>query len=306
MQKSLQRKIIIGSLVAAFVSLAAGLITALIFDLEPATVASMLLLSFSLLTIISLYALEILVKSWVRKIVKYSLFLFPISGFISVFIAVAYSEYSAGFYVSLIFTLLLLILVLIHLFLYTDAISLTSVIILLSLLIVGIFFKRMHWPLASLIISMFSTLLSAGSFMFGIRCLTLSGKNTYFRNVTFIGSCALSISFLGQMFKLQHWAFAGVLVVIGFTSLIVGTIYVLITLHSSGFIDWQPFYKKILRRILIPWTFIFILYVSRYMVPELNSLIWSPDARKIDRNIPAYGFNMKDYTIENRNGINPE
>jgi hypothetical protein len=128
MQKSLQRKIIIGSLVVAFVSLA-GLITTLILDLGPAAIAPMLLLSFSLLTIISLYALEIDVKSRVRKFVKYSLFLFPISGFISIFIAATYSEYSVGFYVSLIFTVLLLILVLIHLFLYTNAISLTSVII---------------------------------------------------------------------------------------------------------------------------------------------------------------------------------
>ncbi len=305
MQKSLKRKIIIVSLVIAFISLA-GLITALIINSQPPVVISMLFLSFSLLTIISLYALEMKVESWARKIAKYSLFLFPVSGLVSIFMVVIYSEYSAAFYVTLIFTLLLLILVLIHVTLYTDALSLFSVTLFLSLLIVGIFFKRMHWPLAGLIISIFSTLLSVGSYMFGIRCLTIADKNTYFRNVSFYGSLAVSIAFLGQMFKIQHWPAGGTLTLAGMVSLIVMTIYILITLHSSGYIDWQPYYKKILRRILIPGAFIFILYVSRYMVPELNTLIWSPDARKIIKNIPSYGFNMKDYPIENKNGINTE
>jgi hypothetical protein len=305
MQKSLRRKIIIGSLATAFVSLA-GLIIAFVLGFGLVAIFPMLFLSGSLLTIISLRAIDLKDKSWARKLAKYSLFLLPVSGLISILVAITYSEYSIAFYISLVSTLSFLILVLIHLFLYTDATSLTSIIIFLSFSIVGIFFKRMHWPLAGLIITTFSMLLSAGSFMFGIRCLTLADKNTYFRNVSFSACLAISIAFLGHMFKLQHWPIAGILVVSGMASLIVVTIYVLITLHSSGFIDWQPYYKKILRRILIPGAFIFILFISRYMVPELNTLIWSPDSLRSERKAAGYGFEMRDYKIEEKNGIKPE
>jgi hypothetical protein len=225
-------------------------------------------------------------------------------------VAAVYIDYTGSnnsvFIILFVFVLILTLLTLIHLFLYTNAISLTGVIVLLLFIVTGMYFKRNHWPLAGMIMTTFSFLLSVGSFMYGIRCLFLADKIIYFRNASFFGSCALSIAFLGYLFKFQHWAGAGPLVIVGFASQIVVTIYILLTLHSSGFIDWQPFYKKILRRILIPWTFILFLYISRFMVPELNTLIWTPEARKTDRTVPIYGFGMKDYKIENKNEINPE
>jgi len=305
MEKSLKRKIITISLVIAFVSLA-GIIIAFVLGFGRIAILPTLFLSGSILTIISLYAIDLSGKSWARKLARYSLFLLPVSGLISILIAVSFSEYSIGFYVSLLFTLSFLILTLVHLFLYTDATSLTSIIIFLTFSIVGIYFKRMHWPLAGLIISIFSLLLSAGSYIYGIRCLTLAGKNTYFRNVSFSGSLAITIAFLGYFFKMQHWILGGYLTIAGIASLVIVTIYVLITLPSSGYIDWQPYYKKILRRILIPGAFIFILFISRYFVPELNTLIWTPSVVRSERKAPSYGFEMRDYTIEEKNGLKQE
>jgi hypothetical protein len=108
------------------------------------------------------------------------------------------------------------------------------------------------------------------------------------------------------MFKLQHWPAAGYLLQIGLASLIIGTLYILLTLHSSGFIDWKKFHKKILGKILIPWTFIFIMYISRFMVPELYTLIWSPDSFITKKTEQPYGFDMKDYIINNKDLIKPE
>ena len=174
-------------------------------------------------------------------------------------------------------------------------------ILFIILIMTGLFMKRQHWPLAGMTITGFTLLLSAGCFMFGLRCLFLGGKMTYFRNVTFFGGIFTAIAFMGQLFKIQHWTGAGPLVITGFTGLILGSIYVLITLHSSGYIDWQPLHKKVLRKILIPWTFIFFMYISRYMVPELNTLIWTPDVTR--KKLSSYGFMMKDYSVEEKNGI---
>jgi hypothetical protein len=37
------------------------------------------------------------------------------------------------------------------------------------------------------------------------------------------------------------------------------------------------------------------------MVPELNTLIWTPDVTR--KNLSNYGFSMKDYSIVEKNGI---
>jgi len=304
MEKPLYGKILLISLGVALISLGI-LIAGLIRKSEGAILFPALILIFSVSAIISLYALKLQDKKWARKSAKYSMFLFPI-----VVTAALYVNIPGGInMLSIIlyfFALIFAILACIHLFLYTNAVSLTGVILLIIFILTGIFFKRQHWPLAGALIAGSSFILSIGSFIFGIRCLFLSERIYYFRNVSFYGSCILSVAILGLAFKMQHWMGAGVLVLIGLISLILGTLYILITLSSSGFIDWQPFHKKILRRILIPWTFFFFLMVSRFMIPELNTLIWTPDARKIERTVPAYGFGMEDYTIDNKKGVNKE
>jgi hypothetical protein len=294
METSIHNRILVISLTFAIVSIA-GVISGILLKYPAATVFP-LLFGFSVLAVISSYAIKFQNKNRIVKSTKYSIFLLPVFVVITSFIPYE----NLLLYVMVIGSVLLAIAALIYLFIYIDAKSLTGVIVLLILIVAGIFLKRNHIFYAGITLSVSTFLISAGSFIFGIRCLCLAEKNTYFRNMTFFGSCALSVAFLGQLFKLQHWIGAGVLISVGFTSLILGTLYILITLHSSGYIDWQPFYKRIFLKILIPWVFIFILYISRFMVPELNTLIWSPNPRKIEKVISPYGFGMKDYSIEDK------
>jgi hypothetical protein len=42
------------------------------------------------------------------------------------------------------------------------------------------------------------------------------------------------------------------------------------------------------------------------MVPELYTLIWSPDSFIKNKTEQPYGFNMKDYNIDNKDLIKPE
>jgi hypothetical protein len=294
MESSLHNKILIISSVTGILSVAVIIVGVIIDTFSTAVFG--FLFAFSLLAVISSYALKYYGNKWIRLLTKYSMFLLPFSVIITSFIPFV----SSIFPVMTTFTVLLAISTLIFLYVYYKAESVIAVITLIILMIIGIFMKRNHMFLSSVVISVSVFLLSAGSFMFGIRCLYLADRNRYFRNVTFAGSCALSVAFLGQLFKLQHWEFAGILIIIGFTSLILGTLYILLTLHSSGYIDWLPSFKKIFRKILIPWVFVFVLYVSRFMVPELNSLIFNPDPGKSVKMVSPYGFGMKDYTIEDK------
>ena len=299
MEKNLHKKIVIVSIIVALIALAGIALSYKVPD-EGLITSCYVMLGFSFISILTSFAIKFQHIKWLRRIARYSLFLLPFLVIIFL-ITVYFSNNDAAIILPSIILFLFMCVALTQIFLYTDALALTGNIVFIMLIIAGIIFKRNHWPLAGWIITFGSAILSIGNFMYGIRCLFLAGKITYLKNVSFLGCCILSVAFLGQLFKLQHWAGAGTLVIIGFTSLIVGTMFILLTLHSSGFIDWQPFHKKILVRILIPWVFIFILYLSRYMIPELNRLIWTPNT---DKKVAPYGFGMTDYSIDDKNGLN--
>jgi hypothetical protein len=305
MGKSLHRKILIVSIIGVLI-FGTGLIACFVFKQGWLIVVPLVLTILPVSSLIALAAIKFQSKSWFRKTAKYSLFLFPF-----ILAAIGYIMFLGGQNPLLIgilatFTTVISYLCLIHFFIYKDATSLSGFIIILIAIFLGIFLKRNHLMFAGITLSIFSMYMSVGSLMFGIRCLFISENIVYFRNVTFIGCCIISIAYLGQMFKLQHWPGAGIFLQIGLTSLIIVTLYILLTLHSSGFIDWKLFHKSILGKILIPWTFIFIMYISRFMVPELYTLIWSPDSFVTHKTEEPYGFNMKDYNIDNNDLIKPE
>ena len=202
----------------------------------------------------------------------------------------------------ILFTYILLI----YVYLYTKATALAGTIVFLVIMLVGMFLKRHHLMFAGYAMVVGCGMLSIGSFMFAIRCLYLSENHTYFRNITFFGGIVLSLSFLGSLFKLQHWPLAGPLLMTSLVLLILGTVFLLFTLHSSGIIEWSSTLKRIFVKILIPWAFIFFIIFSRFLIPDLYNIIWSLDPKK--RNTPTTesitGFGMKDYEIEKKNGMN--
>jgi len=299
LKTSLHRKIVLTSLIISAISVALIVAGAIIDTFS--TVIFGYLFGFSLLALTSSFAIKYQAKKWLINFARYSLYLLPVFSILT-----AFAPYeSILFPVLMVVTVLMAVSALIFIYIYSSAESTAGVIALLIISIIGIFLKRNHIMFSGLILSTSISLISAGSFMFGIRCLYLSEKNNYFRNVTFIGSCILSVAFLGQLLKLQHWESAGLLLITGFSSLIIGTLYILITLHSSGYIDWQSSLKKVFIKIVIPWAFIFLLYISRFMVPELNELIFTPSPKSTEVMISPYGFGMKDYAIKDKNEDRP-
>jgi hypothetical protein len=300
--KLLHKKILISSFVMLIISIA-GLILGINSTEEYFIAAPGVLLIFSIFLIISSLAMKYNDVSWLTKLAKWSVYTLPVFAFGTV--AFAYLNGTTFFFwLILIIGFILTIFALLHLFIYSDSSFVPAILVFILFLVVGIYFKRNHWPLAGALMTMASCFISIGSFMFGIKCFFDAGKVSYFRNAAFFGSIIISIAYLGQLFKIQHWPLGGPITYLGFGGLILGTLFVLLTLHTSGYVNWDSFYKKKFRQILIPWTFIFFMYISRYLVPELNTLIWTPDVTR--KKMSNYGFTMKDYSIEEKNGIKNE
>ena len=302
---SLHKKTMLISLILISVSILWSVVVLFLFDKELVFAATPFF-TYSLLAVISSYAIKYQDNSWLRKSAKYSLFVFPFIAVLIVYLGATENTYSIIFWFIMALCIIIMLTSSIHLFLYTKAESLAAIIVLLMFLMIGIILKRFALPFSGILITSFSLLIIIGSFLYGIRCLYLAGKNKYFRNVTFYGNIAISLAFSGVMFKIQHWPAGGALIYAGFASLILITFYILLTLHSSGFIDWPPLFKKVFRKVLIPLTFILLIYISRYMVPELNALLFMPQAKTKERVISPYGFDMKDYEIEDKSGSEPE
>jgi hypothetical protein len=300
--KLLQRNLLISSMVIIIISFL-GLIFAISSEEEYVIATPAFLLLFSLFLLISSLAIRYKDVIWLTKSAKWSVYILPIYA-LGTMIFGYLNGTTLFFWLLIMIGAVVTILALLHLFIYSDSSFMPAMVVFILLLIVGIYFKRNRWPLASAIMINASCFISVGSFMFGIKCLFIAGRESYFRNTAFTGSIIISLAYLGQLFKIQHWPLGGFITIAGFGGLIIGTLYIMITLHTSGYIEWDSILKKKFRQILIPWAFIFILYISRYMVPELNSLIWTPDVTR--KKLSNYGFTMKDYSVEEKNGIKNE
>jgi hypothetical protein len=298
MEKRLHKRIRIISFIAIIVGFIGLIMGSRSLD-EGLPAFGGLFIVFAFISLISSFAIRFQENILLRKISKGSLVLLPFVAVVCFIITYLYPEMNTSTmaYLAVVMSVFTII-AFIHLFIYSDATSLWGILILMLFFIVGIELKRNHMFGASYTITLSCGLLSIGCFMYGIRCLFLINKLTYLRNIAFFGGCFNVIGFLGFAFKMQHWIGAGYLVIVGFVAMIIGTFIVLLTLPSSGFIDWQPFYKKIFRRVLIPWTLIFILFILRFMLPNINNVIWGND-KKINR----VGFGMTEYPVEIRNGL---
>jgi hypothetical protein len=208
--------------------------------------------------------------------------------------------------IPLVFIVIIMVisifLALLQIFVFSNAVSIISTIIFLSLIIIGILFKRLHLPLAGLILTVSLLLFGLGCYMYGIRCLYLSERNRFLKYVMFLGNLTVTLSFIGLLFKMQRWPGGDFLLNTGRFSIVIGTILVLLLLPSSGFIDWQPVHKKILKRLIFPWALVFLLFIIRFLLPEVDAFIWE---RGTNRNV-THGFSMEDYTIENKNNLRLE
>lgn len=182
---------------------------------------------------------------------------------------------------------------------FSDRKTIIRIMILLSFLILGFIMKKNRLPGAGMLISIALGILAAGSLIMGINILLTQKDNLYFRIVGFVCSFLISLCSLAIMFKYQHWPLAGILSYMSLIPIIVVTLFVLITLPNSGFINWKKEQKHIFtRKILIPWVFFLLFMALRLLLPmHVQKKIFEKDPTTIEP------FNMFPYAIEMKDGM---
>jgi hypothetical protein len=302
MEKALHKKIIKVSLIAAFIGLALMAAGFIISQGDMYLTYGRSLISISLISMLVSYIIVNHHNIKLKKVSKYSLIIYPL------FIAAGYLlivlgntgrlKYPSTITIIFIVTLFAVItfLSLLYIFLYTDTAGKRGTLIILFIVFLHFITRRFYIPYRMFTFILSSILISVGSIMFGIRCLYLAEKNTYFKYLAFLGNFFIGISFLALPLKL--WGVIGtdnILYFCDFT-MVIGTIIILVTFSSSGYLEWQELHKKILKRILIPWIFIFFLFIMRYLLPEVWKFIYSPvNYEKMP------GFEMVDYSLKDNN-----
>ncbi len=251
-----------------------------------------LFIIFPFLSLVTSYFINHPEKTLIRRMARYTLYFSPL-----ILILCFLTLYFAGgsTIISVLTGLLLtvyLILGVLQLFVFSDAGKLSGTIVLISLVIVGIVFKRLHLPLAGMILSISLSLLGSGFFLYGLRSLYLAEKNLFIKYVSFVACCIVTISLLGLLFKLQRWPLGSEFITIGRWGLVLGTITALLSLPSSGYFEWIELHKRILKRLIIPWGLLFLLFVIKFLLPEIDAVIWSKEDKRV-----YPGFEMFDYEI---------
>ena len=256
-------------------------------------IAWMLFMIFPAISIVTSYFIYHKENAYISKTAKFVFYSYPVIVDLSVFGLINLSNMLIIVIIISVILFLLTIVALIHLNVFTDATGLTSTIIFTVLIIISILLKRYHIIYSGLVITMVLALFLIGSFIFGIRCLYLGERNKYFKNVTFWGSFIITLMFMGLLWKLMHWPGGNLIITTSNILLPLATVIFLLTLPSSGYTEWKPLHKKIIIRLLIPWTLIFMLFLFRFLLPEVHNIIWNKDVTIVN-----YGFDMPDYTIE--------
>lgn len=261
-------------------------------DLEFIISSWIVAMIFPLTTLLTSYLLVAKEKPWLLRAAKYTTFFYPLC--IIAALAILFLIDNTLVQIILItFCVTITVLAVMHIFIFSNPANLTGTIIFIVLITTCIFLKRYHVPFGGIAFSVVLMLFSLGSYMFGVRCLYLSDKNKYFSYTSFIGSCLITITFMGLLWKMQHWPLGSFLVNTSYIITAAGTLIVLLTLASSGFLDWPILQKKVLRRLLLPWIMIFLFFIIRFLLPDVNKVIWTKDLRVINN-----GFGMYDYNID--------
>ncbi len=180
-----------------------------------------------------------------------------------------------------------------------DKYAARNLMVIIAIIIIGVFFKKMHWPGAGHIFTLTLITLSCGYFFLALKNYFSIKNNTYLRIVSTLGALFISLMSTGMVFKMQHWPGAGIMLLVSLVPSLIFTMLVLVTLPGSDYIRWQKEHKFMFsRKLLIPWIFYLIVSGVAFLVPKDidNKLFYGSSDKKIP-------FKMEQYEIEQVDGL---
>lgn len=162
--------------------------------------------------------------------------------------------------------------------------------------LLGFFFKRQHWPMAGVLLTVGICFLSITSLVNAIRLQFTERKNPFLRWFGSVSCIIISTFMFGMLFRFQHWP-KDIANIFGYTGIVLFVVSILgmvFTLPGSNYIGWSENEKKIFfRAILIPMAIVFTLIVITLIFS--NVFLWM-----LDMNAPLWEFqgNFKLFNLE--------
>ena len=147
----------------------------------------------------------------------------------------------------------------------------TSVIIFL----IGMFFKRNHWPLAGTILTVGIGILCITSLVNAVRFHFLLRKNPFLRWFGSISCIIITVYMFSWLVMMQHWSakVGNTLGYIGIVLFVLSVLGMVFTLPGSDYLNWSMIERKIFyRSVIVPMVIVFSLIIISLVFSE--AFLW--------------------------------
>jgi len=150
---------------------------------------------------------------------------------------------------------------------------------LLSFLVVilGIFFKRNHWPLASLMMTIGTLFLGTVSIFNSLKIPHNFRNNIFLKWFGSLTGIIVALFMTGLLFMNNHWSgvVRVILIYLGLFLFFLSVLSMVFTLPFSNYVAWPDLERKVFFRVvLIPMAFIFVFFILVFVFPDTyNSLM---------------------------------
>jgi hypothetical protein len=143
------------------------------------------------------------------------------------------------------------------------------------LVVVGLFYKRNHWPFAVELVTLSASVLAVFTWYNAFKFIFTFRNNTFLRWFGSLSQFVIVFFMIGFSFKHQNWAYANIIIGAGSFLFVFSILALVFTLPFSDYVAWSDVDRKVFfRTVLVPLTFIFILFTLFFVFPDVyNSLI---------------------------------
>ena len=306
MSESARKWMLWGNLITLIIAVA-GLIylsiityTRIIGDYQ---IICLIVLILAGLNLIIMFSIRYHDRKWLKRISKNSVYLLPVVSIVFYFLLDLID--SSAIWIGIFVVCLIIILILldlIYIFILREAGDIKGILVLLIFIVISIVMQRFDFSLSAiedLFLPGFVVLTAAGMYMFGFRCLFMVEKNGYLKSVAFL-ACTLT-AFGSFLFLLRtQGETIDILELVYIVPAFLLTMIVLLSLPISGYIHWSLLHKRILKKIVYTSVFFLLIFSFRYLYPDFFKQI----VLKQEKEIPE--FNLNDYKIPDKNGLEPD
>jgi hypothetical protein len=144
----------------------------------------------------------------------------------------------------------------------------------------GIYFKRQHWPMATLLGSVAVFMISIVSLANSIRFLVTLRKNSFLKWFGSISGLIITLYMIGWIFLLQGWSrnIGEIFAYSGAVLFIISILGMVFSLPGSDYISWTDIERRsFFRAVLVPMVIVFALIILTFVFEDGYRILLNSD-----------------------------